>query len=200
MGDFQGMWAHFFFLFCFRADWESSLHGCKKLEQTFEECTNGASSSLSEKRLQFLMRSEIKESLIWFQTSACVTEKSFFVFFFLRFISPSWNTAQSSQTLIKFRCLLSACELHICFFNPKRATGVSKEKKKKSTNKTYVCHILLQPRITPKRNLLKLYPGKSSSSQVWELQPCEGGKSSSRLTGWQIPPSARGSAIEHSCV
>lgn len=63
-----------------------------------------------------------------------------------------------------------------------------------STNKTYVCHILWQQWIALKWNLLKSYPGKSSGSQVWELRPCEGGKSSSRLKGWQIPPSARGSA------
>lgn len=55
---------------------------------------------------------------------------------------------------------------------------------------------MLQQRIQLKRNLLKLYPGKSSGSQVWELRLYvrEEKKSSSRLKGWQIPPSARGSA------
>lgn len=69
--------------------------------------------------------------------------------------------------------------LHISLFTAKRATGVSK---KEGTNKTYVCHILLQRRITPKWNLLKLYPGKSSGSQAWESQPCDGGKAHQ---GWR---------------
>lgn len=54
------------------------------------------------------------------------------------------------------------------------------------TNKTYVCHISLQRRITLKWNLFKLYTGKSSGSQVWEVQPCEGGRAHQDLRDDEI--------------
>lgn len=76
-----------------------------------------------------------------------------------------------------------------------KSTGISYEgfntgKKKHFSSYICVCHILSQPQNTPKWHLLKWYPGKSSSSHLWE--PQQWGKAHQDVWGWRPQPSAWG--------